>query len=521
MSCSRDAFASQLPTWPYTIRSTSLRLFLTCWLIFAAHFATNTVREIFPALTLGDKLSFDVSEYVGFHPDIFELPGRGAFINNNPGASIIGAAPYALARPIIDGVHQRVLAKRQAAGAQPPPYDSLFPLRREFFRKSWERGYDVKFGLAAAVMQALAMAPLSAASVVMMFYVLRHRTGSLRAATWLALLYAFATPVFFRTAQLNQNLLVGHCALAAFALLWRPWDDPAAPRPLRYFWAGLLCGWSVVCDYSGVVVVAVPGIYGLLRRASLPSAARRPDDALRFVAGLSLAAAVLMGYQWACFGHPLYPAQHYMPPPNHPYKAGMTLPDPILFWRNMFGYQYGLFTTAPLLLLALAARPPAGVVSAALAGSAGPVPLLPRREWTVCVAFSLLFLLFCCTNQYGYMQFNTGVRHQTPVTPFVFLLAAGVLLRMPRPAAVVVGVVGTWWMWQLTQYRDVEPGWGIFSAIGEAASRGFEPFWMRTVKQMGPQFPAFASNWIGKSALLLGLAAAVACIWRVGRARAR
>ncbi|MCK6483124.1 MAG: hypothetical protein HUU22_01950 [Phycisphaerae bacterium] len=499
-----------------------MRLFLTCWLIFAAHFATNTVREIFPALTLGDKRSFDVSEYVGFHPDLFEMPGRGAFINNNPGASIIGAVPYVLMRPIIDAVQRRVLAKRQSAGAAPPEFDSPFPLRREFFRKSWQRGYDVKFGLAAAVMQALAMAPLSAASVVLMFHVLRHRAASIRAATWLALLYAFATPVFFRTAQLNQNLLVCHCAFAAFALLWRPWDDPAVPRPPRYFWAGLLCGWSVVCDYSGVVVVAVLGIYGLVRRASLPTEARRPGDALRFLAGLSIAAAVLAGYQWACFGHPLYPAQHYMPPPNHPYKAGMTLPDPILFWRNAFGYQYGLFTSAPLLLLAFAARPAARgqPASQAGAGDRAGASLLPRREWTVCVAFTLLFLLFCCTNQYGYMQFNTGVRHQVPVTPFVFLIAAGVLLRMPRSAAVVVGVVVAWWMWQLTQYRDVEPGWGIFTAIGEAVSRGFEPFWMRTVRQMGPQFPEFVSNWIGKSALLLALAAAVACTWRVGRARA-
>ena len=68
----------------------ALRLFVTCWMLYVLHFATNTVREIYPALSLGDHLSFDVSEYVGFHPDIFEIPGRGAFINNNPGASIVG-----------------------------------------------------------------------------------------------------------------------------------------------------------------------------------------------------------------------------------------------------------------------------------------------------------------------------------------------------------------------------------------------------------------------------------------------
>src|SRR5262245_36849401 len=69
---------------PFSRRSVALRLFATCWLVYVLHFATNTVREIYPALTLGDHLSFDLSEYLGFHPDIFEIPGRGAFINNNP-----------------------------------------------------------------------------------------------------------------------------------------------------------------------------------------------------------------------------------------------------------------------------------------------------------------------------------------------------------------------------------------------------------------------------------------------------
>jgi len=77
----------------YSNKSIAIRLFLTCWIIYCLHFATNTVREIYPALSLGDHFSFDVSEYLGLHSDIFELPGKGAFINNNPGASILGALP--------------------------------------------------------------------------------------------------------------------------------------------------------------------------------------------------------------------------------------------------------------------------------------------------------------------------------------------------------------------------------------------------------------------------------------------
>ena len=105
----------------------SLRLFLTCWFIYTLHFATNTVREIYPALSLGDHLSFDVSEYLGFHPDIFEIPGRGAFINNNPGASILGAIPYTIARPLVNQVVSRVNTARAASGATAPEYKSIYP----------------------------------------------------------------------------------------------------------------------------------------------------------------------------------------------------------------------------------------------------------------------------------------------------------------------------------------------------------------------------------------------------------
>ena len=77
------------------MRRIALQLFATFWLLYALHFATNIVREIYLALSIGDRLSFDVSDYLGLHPDLFEMPGRGAFVNNNPGASMVGAVPYA------------------------------------------------------------------------------------------------------------------------------------------------------------------------------------------------------------------------------------------------------------------------------------------------------------------------------------------------------------------------------------------------------------------------------------------
>jgi hypothetical protein len=500
--------ASEATRGRYSNRAIAIRLFITCWLIYGLHFATNTVREIYPALSLGDHLSFDVSEYAGLHSDIFEMPGRGAYINNNPGASILGAIPYALSRPVIDRVVERVQNTRAASPeAVTSEYDTIYPLAQEFYREARARGFDVKFGLAAGVMQFFCMAPLSALSAVVMFYILLSLTSSPRKAVLLALLYAIATPVFYRTGQLNQNLLVSHFALFAFALLWRPWDAAGHPKRPRYLLAGLCCGWLVVLDYSGVVALVCLSLYGLVRRSELPTEAKSRADFIYFSAGVAFCAAVLMSYQWACFGSPFYPAQHYMPPATytgHGYR-GMDWPQLDLLWETAFGMRFGLFTSAPLLALALYVP----------GWARGRLSLLKRRETWFIVAFTAAFFLFCAANQYGRMQFNTGVRHIVPVVPFLFLLAAGTLLRLPAVVAAILGVIGAYWSWCLAMYRDVEQGLGVFDSIIHVTFEGFRLPWLVTLERMG-YFPG------GTSALplLVLLTVTIWVLWSVGAGRA-
>ena len=84
--------------------STAARLFLTVWLVYAAFATTNVVRETYLAVALGDRGSVRVDPFLGLHPDLFAIPGRGAYINSNPGASLLGAVPYALSRPAVAGL---------------------------------------------------------------------------------------------------------------------------------------------------------------------------------------------------------------------------------------------------------------------------------------------------------------------------------------------------------------------------------------------------------------------------------
>lgn len=486
-----------------TLRGMSWRLFLTVWVICGLHFATNTVREIYPALSLGDHLSFDVSDYAGLHPDIFEMPGRGWFINNNPGASIVGAVPYALARPLIDRVVQRVLNQRKARGqTEPPPFDSPWPMAREFYRKSFERGYDIKFGFAAGVMQAGAMAPLTALAAVVMFRLLAARGIAPTTAACLALLYVVATPVLFRAGQLNQNLLVAHCALFSFALL----GDSVTPPPIwSFLFAGLLAGWAVVCDYSGLVVVAALSFYVMLQWANAPVTRRRMGGPAGFVLGVAMGGAVLAAYQWSCFGHPLYPAQHYMPAANFTEQGyqGFSLPQPDLLWDTAFSLRFGLFTSAPFLLLALWV--PAWRKDRRI---------LQRPEFLLALGCCLGLFIFCAANQYGRMQFNTGVRHVLPAVPFLFLLAASTWRSIPRAPAVLFAAAGTYVSWCLAMYRDVEQGaWGLLDVIKNITLGGPQLPWVTTLSRMHGFITLPASPQVISMVILATAALGLAALW--------
>ncbi|MFQ5434054.1 MAG: hypothetical protein ACE5FD_04175, partial [Anaerolineae bacterium] len=448
--------------WRFSLRGTAVRLFFTCWLVYALHFATNTVREIYPALSLGDHLSFDVSEYVGLHSDIFEMPGRGAFINNNPGASILGAVPYALARPLIDPMVDAVQARRVANPDAEAEYDTIYPLAQEFLKEARARGFDVKFGLGAAAMQMGLMAPMSALSVVVMFLLLASLTLDTRRALGLALLYAFATPIFYRTAQLNHNLLQAHFALFALALVWRPWDVEGARGRPRWLLAGFLAGYTVVLDYSGMILAAGLGLYAIVRWRALPPSSRSQWDVPRCVLGGALAVAILLAYQWTAFGNPIFPAQSYMPATRLSPRGynGMDWPRLDLLLINAFGLRFGLFVAAPLLLGALV------------------VPRrrrwLARRETWLVLLLTLAFFLFTAANQFSRLQFNSGVRHMVPVVPFLFLLAAGVWPERPSKLALAAGLASIYWSWCQAMYRDVEQGIGIPDALIRITFEGFQ-----------------------------------------------
>jgi hypothetical protein len=244
-----------------------------------------------------------------------------------------------------------------------------------------------------------------------------------------------------------------------------------------------LIGWAVVLDYTGLVVVLALGIYGLVRWWTQPGGSRSLGDPARLALGIGLAAAVLLAYQWLAFGHPLWPAQRYMPPTEYSGAgySGVVLPQLDLLLESAFGMRFGLFTSAPLLLLALAF--PFWRSGARLVG---------RTELWLIVLYTVGFFLFAASVEYGRLQFNSGVRYVVPVVPFLFLLAAGTLLRMPPTLAVIVAVATTYWSWCLAMYRDVELGSGVIESLIQITLGGPRLPWLVTLERLGylPAVPA-------------------------------
>ncbi len=492
--------------WIAPARGVAVRLFFTCWIIYTAHLATNTVREIYLALAIGDHASFRVDEYANMHPDLFEKKGFGWHIGANPGASMLGAIPYAVSRPVVDRIIEKVNRARAAGGnTEPPQYNSPWPMARQFYVEAWRRGFDIKFGLAAIVMQAFCMAPISALGVVAMFYFLRRIFGDDRTAFWLALLYAFGTPVFFRTGFLNHNMILGHLTFIGFLAMWNPGGDNRWAPHLRYCLGGLLGGMAVLLDYSGIVPLGVLFCYA----AATAGWKRIISTSWWYGLGAIGPILLLWFYQWKSFGNPFLPGQNWMPPVEWidiGYQ-GFTFPQPELLRILLIDYRFGLFTTCPLMLLAVMA----------LWGKRGARRFIPARELAVLLAVPVGLWLFCGGISYVKLQFNNGLRYLAPLLPYMFVLVATALVRIPRRLAYLFAIAAVAQAWSMAMYRDVERGLGVLDPVVHVFIGGFQLPVLSVLSRMGGQYGDYTAQGVSPLPILGLVAVVVAAIWSGAR----
>lgn len=475
------------------------RLAFTVWFVSTLFATTNVARETYLALAIAEGDGIRVDTYLGLHSDLFEIPGRGGYINNNPGASFLGALPYLVARPALDAVYRW---KPGLVAPKPPAtYDDPRPNRTKFLNASRERGLDVKLGIAALVTAIGLMAPLGALGAWLVFGFLRNRGVDERAAAGWGALYALGTPIFFRSAFLNQNALLTHAVLGAFILLagWRP-RPAGSPVPTRNLVGiGLLLGYGLVCDYSAAPLLLMFGLWIMARHASQGVGASVRAGAT-YAAGTLPMIGLLLAYQWAAFGSPWFPAQRYMPATEYSVIGwnGLFVPTSELLFGNLFDARYGLFAFCPLLIAGLAA------------------PFVRRdavdvdrgTAWWM-LATSAALYVFSSANQFASLQWNTGVRYLVPAVPLLFLAARPVLRALPRAlryvligASVVVSLAVSMTRESVTDALSMVLGGGPTLPV------------FVVLEKMASAYPSLQFGVLGPAVALGGAAGLLYLMWR-------
>ena len=497
-----------------TLRACKVKLFLTCWVIFVLHFATDFSREHYLVLSMVDDCTFQLDKYVGLHADIFVTEGHGAHHGANPGASMVAAIPYYVFKPLCGWIIDRFSKSRETdlETEDKAVYKDHRPARVKFYQKARKLGLDIKMGLVGLITMAFCMAPLSALGGVFMFDAL-HRTGlSRRVSVWMAVLYAFGTPIFFRTAYLNQNLLVGNLAFMGFILLWR--QDKATRRAVQVRMAvsGFLGGLCFLSDYSGLIPLVMLYGYGVLRLMDSAPFGRAAKDSLWYLWGAIGPVLLLWFYQWSSFGHPFYPPQHFMPPQTYSDVGyqGIRFPSGELLGMLLFDARYGLFVVSPVLLL--------GLFSLIL--NFRHSSIVPLRETFFVLAFFAGMIVFFSSVEYTRLQWVTGIRYIVPVIPFLFLPTAAVMVRMPRVAAYGLSTLalGSSWAMSMARRGVGVPEESMLVSIKSVLTEGLQLPWLNTLSKMGIHYVPFVEH-PNLTALFLFVLCAVILygIWRFGR----
>ncbi len=213
----------------------------------------------------------------------------------------------------------------------------------------------------------------------------------------------------------------------------------------------------------------------------------------------------LLFSQWAMYGNPFFPGQHWMPNQNEYVNVGArgwTLPDPELFFMSLFDPTFGMYSWGPLLALAVIPVWRYPVQSL----------LFPKFERRWLVVTWIVFLLFTSANQYSRLQFNSGFRYLAPLVPFLMFALADHWIRLRPSVRLIVGSLAVLHSWVLTAFRELSlvDSWkGLFA-------EGPQLPWYRVLGLTASPDNPWLGNWWVPTAIIALTAIVAAGIWRYG-----
>jgi hypothetical protein len=458
-----------------------------------------------------------VDRYRDFHPDIFVHPNGHAVVGNNVAASVIAALPLLVFSPVLNQLEAYERARIRREGPPATEYRTAdHPNSRKFYAVAANAGLTLRFGASAAVTTVCLMAPLSALMLVLMFRILIDRGVARPRALGLALLFGFGTPgvLPYRRAESQHDADVhdlrrvssavgaaggagaGESAAAGRGRLpvrARPRArlqraDPAGGR-LR------LPGWRA----------AAIGVDRDRRHRS--SAVRPCGDSAGALSALQpvvdVRQSVLPGQYWM----PDVSASDVYGQFRNPYSTegfrGFSWPSISLLLATLFSPSYGMYTYGPLLLV--------GLVPAFM------YPrdqlILPRTERLYAAALFAALVLFCASNQYSRIQFNSGFRYLVPLVPTIFLAASDHLARMPTRWLAALAAPAVLNSWIISMVREPVP-----ESWRRVLTEGIQYPWLTVLRLTAPE----GAGVLGSPALPLAIAGLASLIvflvWRVANA---
>lgn len=486
------------------LASVKLRIFIISWIFFAIHFATNVVREHYPAFSLVDHGTFKVDEYQGFHPDIFVHTDGHSVIGNNVATSVIAAIPLFIFDPVLDALERYEKRKIQREGVPETTYRTRHTNSIMLLKKAKESGLSLRFGAATVVTSVFLMAPLSALTIVFMFHILSRRGLRTVQAIWLSMLFGFGTPIFFRTGILKNNMFLMYVTFLAFYLLW---VSPGMKYPVslkRRLGAGFFCGSGLAFDFSGIVPLLVFYGYLVFRRLTTTSLKTSLQESFAFILGSVPPVLFLLYSQWSMYGNPFLPGQYWMPDVTYTESGfrGFSWPAFDILYLNLFAPSYGMYVYGPILILGL-------------------VPtyfyncnklILPHPERVLVTVYFAIFLIFCTANQYSRMQFNSGFRYLLPLVPLIYLSVCDHLVRFSRRWLIILVVPILLNSWIISMVREPAPeSW--YRIITE----GFQLPWLTVLRASAPEDNSVLSSRLLPITIITFTFSLTYFIWKLGK----
>jgi hypothetical protein len=247
-----------------------------------------------------------------------------------------------------------------------------------------------------------------------------------KGALFAAIVFGLGTPIWTLATIFIGHAFSASLLVVAFAAACRAGDGDWRHGAM----VGVCAGWATVSEFPAAVPAAIVAL--LVVAAVWPLERTRALRTLgALAAGALAAAAVLMVFQWACFGSPFHLAysseQGYVGMQQGIY--GVNVPKTIRLRRILFGDYRGLFPLAPILALA-----PIGFA-------------FVRRRLVALAALAIAVYYVLLNASYAYWEggWSYGPRHAAPAIPFLCIGVAALWTALPRllrPFLALLGAYG-------------------------------------------------------------------------------